>query len=85
MSTKDIKIESQRWVSVNERMPDTSDVGISDNVLLKVSVYNKKHKNTYECCIEAFYYSDIDVWEFMLPISNRNLKITPKAWRSINW
>ncbi len=76
-------MESKCWISVNERKPDISDVGISDNVLLKVYVYNKKHKNTYECCIEAFYDSDIDIWEFMLPISKRNLEITPKEWRSI--
>lgn len=76
-------MESKCWISVNERKPDISDVGISDNVLLKVYVYNKKHKNTYECCIEVFYDSDIDIWEFMLPISKRNLEITPKEWRSI--
>lgn len=76
-------MEYKCWISVNERVPDISDVGISDNVLLRVYVYNKKHKNTYECCIEAFYDGNIDSWEFMLPISKENLEITPKEWRSI--
>lgn len=75
--------ESQRWFSVNEKLPDALDCGISENVILKLSVYNKKHKNTYECCIEAFYDSDIKYWCYMLPIDDKNLKLTPISWRPI--
>lgn len=76
--------EAQRWFSVSEEMPDTSDHGISENVILKLSVYNKKHKNTYECCIEAYYDSDIEIWHFILPVSDKGLELTPVSWRPIN-
>lgn len=75
--------EAQHWFSVNEEIPDTSDNGVSENVILKLSVYNKKHKNTYECCIEAYYDSDIEHWDFMLPIDAKGLELTPISWRPI--
>ena len=46
--------EAQHWFPVSEELPDALDCGISENVILRLSVYNKKHKNTYKCCIEAF-------------------------------
>ncbi len=75
--------EAQCWFSVNEELPDTFDCGVSENVLLKLSVYNKKHKNTYECCIESYYDSDIEHWHTMLVINDKNLVLTPVAWRPI--
>lgn len=75
---------AQYWFPVSEELPDTSDCGVSDNVLLKLSVYNKKHKNTYECCIEAYYDSDIEHWHPMLVIDDKNLVLTPIAWRPID-
>lgn len=75
--------EAQRWFSVSEEMPDTADHGISENVIIKLSVYNKKNKNTYECCIEAYYDSDIKTWHFMLPVSDKGLELTPVSWRPV--
>ena len=75
--------EAQRWFSVNEEMPETSDRGVSENVILKLSVYNKKHKNTYECRMEAYYDSDVAEWRFMLPIDAKGLELTPISWRPI--
>lgn len=75
--------EAQRWFPVDEELPDTSESGVSNNVLLKLAVYNKKHKNTYECCIEAYYDSDIKHWHTMLVIDEKNLTLTPIAWRPI--
>lgn len=75
--------EAQRWFSVNEELPDTLDCGISENVILKLSAYNKKHKNTYECHIEAYYDSDLDLWRPMLLINDKNLELTPISWRPI--
>lgn len=74
---------AQHWFPVDEQLPDTSNCGVSDNVLLKLSVYNKKHKNIYECCIEAYYDSDIEHWHPMLVVNDKNLVLTPIAWRPI--
>lgn len=75
--------EAQHWFPVGEELPDTSDSGVSENVILKLSVYNKKHKNTYECCIEAYYDSDVDLWRPMFHVNDKNLKLTPISWRPI--
>lgn len=75
--------EAQHWFSVSEELPDTSNHGISENVILKLSIYNKKHKSTYECCIEAYYDNDIEQWFFMPPVNVKNLKLKPLAWRPI--
>ena len=75
--------EAQHWFPVSEELPDALDCGISENVILILSVYNKKHKNTYKCCIEAYYDSDIKQWFFMLPVNIKNLKLEPLAWRPI--
>lgn len=75
--------EAQHWFSVSKELPDTSDFGVSENVILKLSVYNKKLKKTYECCIEAYYDSDIEHWFFMLPVDIKNLKLEPLVWRPI--
>lgn len=77
--------EALRWRDVNVELPeeDEKDSGISKNILLKFSVYGKKHKNTYECCIESFFDTDTESWHTMIPLDEKNLKLTPIAWRPI--
>lgn len=75
--------EAQCWFPVSEKVPDTSDSGVSESVILKLSVCNKKYKNIYECCIESFYDSDTEMWHFMLPVYDKGLVLIPLAWRPI--
>ena len=75
--------ESERWISVNDELPPEEEFGVSENVILKLEVYGAVTKNTYQCCIEAYYDLDLNNWHPMLPIDDKNLKITPIAWRPI--
>lgn len=79
------ELKKYQWRNVVETLPYTDDkLGhISDNVLLKVSVYNKKHKNTYTSITEAYYDSDMNIWHSMFAVKERNLEITAIAWMPI--
>jgi hypothetical protein len=70
------------WNDIKD-VPDCGVCGISDNVLLKIEVFNCLHGNKYRCCIEAFYGEDEEEWHFMLPLDDKNLRVTPLAWREI--
>lgn len=75
--------ESIRWRDVNVELPEAKKKGISDNVLLKYSVNGLIHDNTYECCVEAFYCHDTEMWHSLMPLDDENLKLTPIAWRPL--
>lgn len=74
---------ANKWISVDDELPEILDFGVSENVILKLLVFEEKHKNSYECCIEAFYDGAMDVWRFIIPIDDRNIKLKYIAWRPI--
>lgn len=76
--------EAQRWFKIDEdELPDPGEANISENVILQLTVHNTKRKNSYSCCIEAYYDSDTNLWIPMLPIDDKNLELIPIAWRPI--
>lgn len=73
----------KRWFSVTEKLPDTSDCSISDIVSLQLSVFGKKFKFNYICCVPAFYDRNTESWHTTPSCHDENFELTPIAWRKI--